>query len=34
MQGRLAGATMALYLLFAAVSTLEILLSGLRMEFP
>ena len=32
MQGRLARATMALYLLFAAVSTLEILLSGLRME--
>ena len=33
MQGRLARATMILYLLFAAVSTLEILLSGLRMGF-
>ena len=32
MQGRLARASVALYLLFAAVSTLEILLSGLRME--
>ena len=32
MQGRLARATMNLYLLFAGVSTLEILFSGLRME--
>jgi hypothetical protein len=31
MQGRLSRAAMACYLLFAAVSTLEILLSSLRM---
>jgi len=33
MQGRLAHATMILFFLFAVVSTLEILLSGLRMGF-